>query len=60
LGKELAGEMFDALLGVNGQTIDDSLLALKRLIIEETGASPQCFSARKSPSMLVPLSNTLC
>src|SRR5215469_14455893 len=40
LGKESAGEMFDALLGVNGQTIDDSLLALKRLIIEETEGTP--------------------
>ena len=40
LGKESAGEMFDALLGVNIQTIDDSLLALKRLIIEKTEGTP--------------------
>ena len=40
LGKESASEMFDALLGVNGHAIDDSLLALKRLIIEETEGTP--------------------
>jgi class 3 adenylate cyclase/tetratricopeptide (TPR) repeat protein len=40
LGKESASEMFDALLGVNARTIDDSLLALKRLIIEETEGTP--------------------
>jgi tetratricopeptide (TPR) repeat protein len=40
LGKELAGEMFDTLLGVNAQTIDAPLLALKRLIVEETEGTP--------------------
>jgi tetratricopeptide (TPR) repeat protein len=40
LGKEPAGEMFDALLGLNSQTIDAPLLALKRLIIEETEGTP--------------------
>jgi class 3 adenylate cyclase/tetratricopeptide (TPR) repeat protein len=40
LGKELASEMFDALLGLDTQTIDDSLLALKRLIVEETEGTP--------------------
>jgi predicted ATPase len=36
LGKESAGEMLDALLGVNAQTIDGQLVALKRLIIDQT------------------------
>jgi class 3 adenylate cyclase/tetratricopeptide (TPR) repeat protein len=40
LGKELAGEMFDTLLGVNAQTIDAPLLALRRLIVEETEGTP--------------------
>jgi class 3 adenylate cyclase/tetratricopeptide (TPR) repeat protein len=40
LGKESAGEMFDTLLGVNAQTIDDPLFALKRLIVEKTEGTP--------------------
>jgi predicted ATPase len=40
LGKESAGEMLDALLGVNTQTIDSQLTALKRLIIEKTDGNP--------------------
>jgi len=32
--------MFDALLGVSTETIDDPLLALKRLIIEKTEGTP--------------------
>jgi class 3 adenylate cyclase/tetratricopeptide (TPR) repeat protein len=38
LSKESAGEMFDALLGVD--TIDDSLVELKRLIVEKTEGTP--------------------
>ena len=40
LSNESASEMFDALLGVNAQTIDDPLLSLKRLIIEKTQGTP--------------------
>jgi predicted ATPase len=40
LGKESAGEMLDALLGVNAQTIDGQLAALKRLIVEKTEGNP--------------------
>jgi class 3 adenylate cyclase/tetratricopeptide (TPR) repeat protein len=40
LGKQSAGEMLDALLGVNPQTIDGQLGALKRLIIEKTEGNP--------------------
>jgi tetratricopeptide (TPR) repeat protein len=40
LGKESAGEMLDALLGVNPQAIDDQLAALRRLIIEKTEGNP--------------------
>jgi class 3 adenylate cyclase/tetratricopeptide (TPR) repeat protein len=40
LGKESASEMFDALLGVNTQTIDAALLALKHLIVEKTEGTP--------------------
>jgi class 3 adenylate cyclase/tetratricopeptide (TPR) repeat protein len=40
LGKESAGEMLDALLGVKVQTMDGQLVALKRLIIEKTGGNP--------------------
>jgi tetratricopeptide (TPR) repeat protein len=40
LGKESAGEMFDTLLGVNTQMIDEPLLALKRLVVEKTEGTP--------------------
>jgi class 3 adenylate cyclase/tetratricopeptide (TPR) repeat protein len=40
LGNESAGEMFDALLGVSAPAIDESLAALKRLIIEKTEGTP--------------------
>jgi class 3 adenylate cyclase/tetratricopeptide (TPR) repeat protein len=40
LGNESAGEMFDALLGVSAPALDDSLAALKRLIIEKTEGTP--------------------
>jgi class 3 adenylate cyclase/tetratricopeptide (TPR) repeat protein len=40
LGKESASEMFDSLLGVNTQTIDAALLALKSLIIKKTEGTP--------------------
>jgi predicted ATPase len=40
LGGESAGEMFDALLGVSAPAIDDSLAALKRLIIEKSEGTP--------------------
>jgi class 3 adenylate cyclase/tetratricopeptide (TPR) repeat protein len=40
LGSDSAGEMFDALLDVDGQTIDAPLVALKRLIIEKTEGTP--------------------
>jgi tetratricopeptide (TPR) repeat protein len=40
LGEESAAEMLDALLGVNIQTIDSQLAALKRLIIEKTDGNP--------------------
>jgi len=40
LGKESAGEMLNALLGVNAQTIDGHLAALRRLIIEKTEGNP--------------------
>src|SRR5215469_10836882 len=40
LVKESAGEMLDALLGVNAQAIDSQLAALKRLIIEKTEGNP--------------------
>jgi class 3 adenylate cyclase/tetratricopeptide (TPR) repeat protein len=40
LGKESAGEMLDALLGVNTQTMDGQLATLKRLIIEKTEGNP--------------------
>src|SRR5215472_8173523 len=40
LGKESAAEMLDVLLGVNAQTIDSQVAALKRLIIEKTEGNP--------------------
>jgi tetratricopeptide (TPR) repeat protein len=40
LGNESAGEMFDALLSVSAPAIDESLAALKRLIIEKTEGTP--------------------
>ena len=40
LGGESAGEMFDALLGVGGPAASDSLVALKRLIIEKSEGTP--------------------
>jgi class 3 adenylate cyclase len=40
LGKESAGEMFDALLGADTQTIDAPRLELKRLIIDKTEGTP--------------------
>jgi len=40
LGKESAGEMLDALLRVNAQTIDSQLTALKHLIIDKTEGNP--------------------
>jgi predicted ATPase len=40
LGSESASEMFDALLGVSAPAIDDSLAALKRLIIEKSEGTP--------------------
>jgi len=40
LGRESASEMLDGLLGVNAQTTDLSLAALKRLIIEKTEGTP--------------------
>jgi class 3 adenylate cyclase/tetratricopeptide (TPR) repeat protein len=40
LGRDSAGEMFDALFGVNALTIDPPLLALRRLIIEKTEGTP--------------------
>src|SRR5215470_12602552 len=40
LGSESAGEMFDALLGVGPPAADDSLAALKRLIVEKTEGTP--------------------
>src|SRR5262249_4903578 len=40
LGKESAGDMLDALLGVNVRTIDGQLAALKWLIIEKTEGNP--------------------
>jgi class 3 adenylate cyclase/tetratricopeptide (TPR) repeat protein len=40
LGSESASEMFDALLGVSAQSTDDSLSALKRLIIEKSEGTP--------------------
>jgi class 3 adenylate cyclase/tetratricopeptide (TPR) repeat protein len=40
LGKESAGEMLDALLGLDAQTIDGQLAGLKRLIIEKTEGNP--------------------
>jgi tetratricopeptide (TPR) repeat protein len=40
LGSESASEMFDALLGVSAAAIDDSLSALKRLIIEKSESTP--------------------
>jgi predicted ATPase len=40
LGGESAGEMFDALLGVGAPAADDSLAALKRLVIEKSEATP--------------------
>jgi class 3 adenylate cyclase/tetratricopeptide (TPR) repeat protein len=40
LGGESASEMFDALLGVSAPAIDDSLSALKRLIIEKSEGTP--------------------
>jgi class 3 adenylate cyclase/tetratricopeptide (TPR) repeat protein len=40
LGRESAGEMLDALLGVNAQTIDSQLAPLKRLIFEKTEGNP--------------------
>jgi class 3 adenylate cyclase/tetratricopeptide (TPR) repeat protein len=40
LGRESAGEMFDTLLGLNTQTIDEPLFALKRLVIQKTEGTP--------------------
>src|SRR5262249_17007779 len=40
LGKEWAGEMLDALLGVDAQRIDSQLAELKRLIIQKTEGNP--------------------
>ncbi|HSR58596.1 MAG TPA: AAA family ATPase, partial [Candidatus Binataceae bacterium] len=40
LGKESAGEMLDALLGVSAQATDEALAALKRLIIDKTEGTP--------------------
>jgi class 3 adenylate cyclase/tetratricopeptide (TPR) repeat protein len=40
LGGQSAAEMLDALLGVNAQTTDRPLAALKRLIIEKTEGTP--------------------
>src|SRR5215813_12407781 len=40
LGSESASEMFDAVLGVSAPAIDDSLSALKRLIIEKSESTP--------------------
>jgi predicted ATPase/class 3 adenylate cyclase len=40
LGGDSAGEMFDALLGVRVPSTDDSLAALKRLIIEKAEGTP--------------------
>ena len=40
LGKESAAEMLDVLRGVNAQTIDSQVAALKRLIIEKTEGNP--------------------
>jgi tetratricopeptide (TPR) repeat protein len=40
LGRESANEMLDALLGVSGETTDEPLAALKRLIIEKTEGTP--------------------
>jgi class 3 adenylate cyclase/tetratricopeptide (TPR) repeat protein len=40
LGRESAGEMFDTLLGVNSRTIDETLFALKRLVVEKTEGTP--------------------
>jgi len=40
LGKESAGEMLDALLGVSAQTTEEPLAPLKRLIIEKTEGNP--------------------
>src|SRR5215469_493830 len=40
LGGESASEMFDALLGVSAPAIDDSLSALKRLIIGKSEGTP--------------------
>jgi class 3 adenylate cyclase/tetratricopeptide (TPR) repeat protein len=40
LGRESAGEMLDALLGVRGQATDASLGALKHLIIEKAEGTP--------------------
>jgi class 3 adenylate cyclase/tetratricopeptide (TPR) repeat protein len=40
LGRESAGEIFDTLLGVNTQAIDEPLLALKRLVVEKTEGTP--------------------
>jgi class 3 adenylate cyclase/tetratricopeptide (TPR) repeat protein len=40
LGRESAGKMLDALLGVSGPVTDISLATLKRLIIEKTEGTP--------------------
>jgi len=40
LGRESAGEMFDTLLGLNTETMDEPLLALKSLVVEKTEGTP--------------------